>query len=72
MLQSKHIFFQEPDPLGWPATSDQEVPVFLAELLQSLKLYRIYGSARARLLALYLEETLPDPPHDFAIAHTEM
>src|ERR1700730_6396677 len=72
MLRSKHVFFQEPDPLGWPATSNQEVPVFLAELLQSLKLYRIYGSARARLLALCLEESLLDPTHDFAVSHTKM
>jgi hypothetical protein len=54
MLRSKHIFFQEPDPLGRPATSDQEVSVFLAKPLQSLKLYRIYGSARARLQLMTL------------------
>jgi hypothetical protein len=72
MFGSKHVSFQEPDPVGWPAASDQEVPVFLAELLQSVRLYRIYGLARAGLLAPGFEEPLLDPTHDFAVSHTEM
>ncbi len=38
--------------MRWPATSDQEVAVLLTKLLQGHKLDRIYGLARARLIAL--------------------
>ena len=72
MLRSKHVLLQEPDPLGWPATCNQKVPVFLAELLQRLKLYRIDRSSRARLLALCLEQPLLDPTYNLAVSDTEM
>jgi len=72
MLWSKYILLQEPYSVRRPASGDQEVPVFLAELLQSLKLDRIDGFAGARFLAPRLEKSLLDPTYDFAVPHTEM
>jgi len=58
MLAEKHVFFQEPDPLGGHDEWIKELPVFLQNS-QSLKLDRIYEgyACPLRVAAAFLLES---------------